>query len=77
MTPAPWRVDRHPPRLVLGEQFGREAPTGLVLEVEIRQCLSILVADDEAGVVVLLDRPRRRETACGGQGAMIAPFPLL
>jgi hypothetical protein len=28
---------------------------------------------DEAGVVVLLDDPRRRESARGGHGAMIAP----
>ena len=30
------------------------------------------VADDEAGVVVLLDHPMRREAARGGHGAMIA-----
>ena len=32
----------------------------LVLEIEIGERLAVLVADDEAGVVVLLDRPGRR-----------------
>jgi hypothetical protein len=41
------------------EQFGREAPTGLVLEVEVAKGLPVLVADDER-LGVLLDYPSRR-----------------
>ena len=49
-----------------GEQLRRRAPTGLVLEVEIAERLSILVAYDEAGGVVLLDGPRRWEGRAEG-----------
>ncbi len=52
-------IDRQPPRPVPGQQLGRRAPTGLVLEIEIRGRLAGGVADDEARVVVLLDRPKR------------------
>jgi hypothetical protein len=54
-----------PPSLVLGEQVGRRASARLVLEVEIAERLTVLVADDEAGVVVLFERSRRREAAWG------------
>jgi hypothetical protein len=50
----------------------RRPPTGLILEIEIAQRLPSGVLRDEARVVVLLDRPRRREPACGRHGAMIA-----
>jgi hypothetical protein len=33
-------VDRHPPRLALGEQLRRRAPTGLVLETDAGERLS-------------------------------------
>ena len=67
-------VYRHAAGLVAGEQLGRRAPSGLVLEIEVAERLSILVTDDEAGVVLLFDRPGRREAA--HMGVMIAPFPL-
>jgi hypothetical protein len=54
---------------MLGEQLGRRAPAGLFLEIEIGERLPGIVADDQAGVVVLFDRPRWREAARGGQGA--------
>ncbi len=50
----------------------RRAPTELLLEIEIPQRLPVVVADDEAGVVVLLDHPGRREAVRGGHGSMIA-----
>ena len=51
----------------------RRAPLRLVLEIEMPERLPGVVADDEAGVVRLIDRPgggKRR------MGVMIAPFPL-
>ena len=65
-------VCRRPPRLVAGEQLRRRSPTGLVLEVEVAERLPGAVADDEAGVVVLLDRPGRREAAHGNNSAISA-----
>jgi hypothetical protein len=38
------------------------APAGVVLEVNIRERLAVVAANDEAGVV-LLDGPGRREAA--------------
>jgi hypothetical protein len=55
-------VRRHPPRLIPGQQLGRRAQTELFLEVEIRQRLPVLVADDEARVVVFFERSRVRES---------------
>jgi hypothetical protein len=55
-------VRRHAARLVPGEQLGRRAPTGLVLEIEIAERLPGAVADNEAGVVRLLDRPGPAES---------------
>ena len=37
-------VRRHSPRLVLGQQLRRRAPTGLVLEVEVAERLPVRVA---------------------------------
>ncbi len=59
-------VRRHSSRLVASEQLGRRSPAGLILEVEIGERLPGTVADDEAGVVRLIDRPGRREAAPGG-----------
>jgi hypothetical protein len=56
-------VDRHPPGLVLGEQISRRASARLFLEIEIAERLSVGVLHDEARIVMLLDHPRRRETA--------------
>ncbi len=66
-----WRVKaagevrRHPPRLVPGEQLRRRAPAGFILEIEIAERLPVRVADDEAGVVVLFDRPWRGKATRG------------
>ncbi|MGO9681155.1 MAG: NAD(P)-binding domain-containing protein [Beijerinckiaceae bacterium] len=62
-------VRRQPPRFVPGQQLGRRAPTGLVLEVEIPERLPGGVLHDEARIVVLLDDPRRREAARERYGA--------
>jgi len=49
------------PRFVLGQQVGRCTPPRLLLEVEVAERLPVLVADDKAGIVVLLVCPRRRK----------------
>ena len=53
------------PGLVIGEQFGRRASSGLVIEVDVGERLAVAVADDEALPIELrvglLDGPRRRE----------------
>jgi hypothetical protein len=54
---------RYPPRLVLGEQLGGRAASRLPLEIDVSERLPVGVADDEAGVVHLVERPRRREAA--------------
>jgi hypothetical protein len=41
-----------PPRFVPSQQLGRVSPAGLVLEIEVAERLSVLVAYDEAGVIV-------------------------
>jgi len=46
------RVGRNPPRLVFGEQFGRRAPAGLILEIDIGQLLPGVVSHDKAGSVL-------------------------
>ena len=55
-------IARQPPRLDFGQQVGRRTSGRLVLEIEIRERLSGLVADTEARIVVLLDRSGWRET---------------
>jgi hypothetical protein len=40
------------PRVVSGQQVRRRASARLILEVEITERLFVLVADDEAGIVV-------------------------
>jgi hypothetical protein len=45
-------VGRNPPRLVFGEQFGRRAPAGLILEIDIGQLLPGVVGHDKAGTVL-------------------------
>jgi hypothetical protein len=45
-------------------QFGCRAPAGLILEVDVDELLAVVVANDEAGVL-LLDGPGRREAASG------------
>jgi hypothetical protein len=36
------------PGLVAGEQLGRRPPSGLVLAIDVGECLAVGVADDEA-----------------------------
>jgi hypothetical protein len=55
-------VGRDAPRIVAGEELGRRSPSRLVLEIDVGECLPIVVADDEARVG-LLDGPGRREAA--------------
>ena len=59
-------VDLQPARLVPREQIGSRAPAGLLLIVEIAELLSVLVADDEAGVY----SSRRWSRAAGSGGGM-------
>jgi len=46
------------PRLVAGEQVRCRAPPRLLLEIDIGERLPVGVADDEAGIVNLVERPR-------------------
>jgi hypothetical protein len=64
-------VRRHAAGLVLGERLGRRAPAGLFLEVKVAERLPGAVADDEASVVRLIDRPGRRKAA--GRHANFGP----
>ena len=54
-------------RLVAGQPVGRRAALKFLLEIEIPQRLPGRVADDEAGVVVLLEASR-----VAGSGARMA-----
>ncbi len=64
-TRQPGDVGGDSPGLVIGEQFGRRASSGLVIEVDVGERLAVAVADDEALPIELrvglLDGPRRRE----------------
>jgi hypothetical protein len=51
---------RDPPRLVAREQFGRRSPARLILEIDVRNLLSVVVTHDVAGRL-FLDCPRRRD----------------
>jgi hypothetical protein len=49
-----------------GRTMGNTAvPAGLLLKMDVRELLPVAVPHDEAGVVVFLDRPGRREAARG------------
>jgi hypothetical protein len=52
------------PGIVGGEQLGRRSPSRLLREIDVGECLPVLIAHDEA-VIGLLDGPGRREAACG------------
>jgi len=56
-------VRRHATGLVACQQVRRRTSARLILEVEIAERLPAGVLDDEARIVVLVDRPRRREAA--------------
>jgi hypothetical protein len=47
------------------EQLGCGLPPRLILEIDIGKLLAVVVANDEAGIVVYLDIPGRREAAGG------------
>ena len=43
-------IDRNPPRLIFAQQFGGRAPAGLILEIYVGELLTVVVADNKAGV---------------------------
>jgi len=55
-------IRRDPPRLIFREQLGRRSPAGLVLEVDIGELLTVVIAHHKAGRL-FFDLPRRREAA--------------
>ena len=48
---------------VAREQVSSRAAAGVILEIDVGERVPVRIADDEAGFVHLLDRPRRREAA--------------
>ena len=54
-------------RLVAGKQLGSSASPRLILEIDIRQRVTVVILDDEAGIVGLIDSPWRREAAVGSK----------
>ena len=60
-----WRRSGGPRR---ASQIGSCATAGVRLEVDVGERLAVVVLDDEAGCVCLLDAPRRREAAGGWHG---------
>ena len=53
----------------LAPDFKRLLPRRLFLVIDLGERLPVGVVDDEASVVVVFDRPRRREAARVGHGA--------
>jgi hypothetical protein len=43
-------IGRNPPRLILGEQLGGRAPTRLLLEIDVSELLTVVIAHDIASV---------------------------
>ena len=41
---------------VAGEQLGRRAPPRLLLEIDVGERLPVVIADDEAGLLLLEDQ---------------------
>jgi hypothetical protein len=62
-----------PARLIAREQVGRCSAAGLILEIDIRERLTVLVLHDEAGVVVFFDGPRRRESFIEEKSGRLLP----
>jgi hypothetical protein len=52
-------------------------PPRLILEIDIGERLSVVVAHDEAGVVVFLDGPWRREAALSNSSGNLAKFAAM
>ena len=67
----------HPPRLILGEQLCRRAPPRFLFEVEVPERLPSGVPHDEACIIMLLDRPGRREAAGTCIAVKIADVQLI
>ena len=63
LRPGPDDIHRNPPRFVAGEQLARCTAAGLFLDMNIGERLPIVVLDDEASGVRLLNVPRRWEAA--------------
>jgi hypothetical protein len=61
----------NPSRLILAEQLCGRSPARLLLEIDIGELLSVVVAHDKAGAQ-LLDRPERREAAFGNGSKVTA-----
>jgi hypothetical protein len=53
--------NRDPPSFIAGEKLGCGSPAGLVLAIDVAQCLSVTVTDDEARGR-LFDGPRVTES---------------
>ena len=74
-TRAAWRYVGNPSSLIFGEQLGRRSPSWLILEIDVCERLADVVAHDEAGIVVLVDRPRWRSGANRASGLPAAACP--
>jgi hypothetical protein len=57
-------------RLILAEQLG------CIFKIDIGKPVPVIVPNDEAGIVVFLDRPRRREAAGCHSGQIVTAFAL-
>ena len=51
------------PGFVLGHEIGRRSAPGLLLVVHIRKRIPVAILHDEASVIVIFNRPGRREAA--------------
>ena len=54
MSPAqqlrqPHHIGRNPPRLIFAEQLGCRASPRLILEIDIGELLTVVIADNETG----------------------------
>jgi hypothetical protein len=65
-----------PARFVSRQQTGGGTSTGLRLEINVSQRLTVVVADDEATAVMFFDVPRWREAArCGHRLSRVLRWP--
>ena len=65
----PGDVRRDPPSLVAGKQMRGCTPAGLVLEINVGDCLAVVVSDDDARLPELYVRVNRQTRAAGSGGA--------
>lgn len=59
-------VGRDPPGLIFAQQLRCRLAPRLILKIDIGERLAVVIANNEAGVVRFIERPRRREAAGGG-----------